>query len=727
VPVTPRVYELLAALVERPGELLRKDDLLQRVWGGTFVEENNLARQICTLRKILRETPGRHDYVATVAGAGYRFVAEVTVHETPPGATTVAPDPATRPASTRAASAGPRQMVWLASLASLAVAVSVLVVIVGAGWRLTDPRVPSAAARPLWQFSFGSDLQHDPAWSPRGDRLAYASERGGHSQIWVQGLTDPQPTQITFSSAQDSQPAWSPDGQWIAFRSERDGGGLYVVPAAGGAERRLTDFGFRPQWSPSGGTILFSNASPDSAGAVKVYVVPARGGAARLLQDDRLGGVNVVSAAWHPDGRISVWGRDSRARWAFVTLVADSGPAVRSELDPRVREQFDATGVALSDFVWAPSARFLYFEGRSQSVRNVWRVAVNPTTLQWTDGPERLTTGPGRDSGLVLSADGSRLAFSVTSGESGIWSFPFDAEVGRITGPGAAITTGDPDERGADAWLDGRKLIYLAARNDRQELWERSTGSGAQLLLADASWNHTPPRWSPDGTHVAYQRTRRGAAAGSAEHAVVLLAVETRQEQLLTPLGRSDLIPADWSADGRELITACRLSPADRLGTCVLPTSGADARDRLRRLSADDRSDMVQQRYSPNQRWISFSAIPAGDRSIATVFVMPASGGVWTPVTDGKGYDDKPRWAPDGRTIYFISNRDGRPNVWGRRIDPATGLPVGSLFRVTAFGSGRRTLSPFLGQMEMSVSARRIFLPMYEASAQIWVLDRVDR
>jgi hypothetical protein len=60
-------------------------------------------------------------------------------------------------------------------------------------------------------------------------------------------------------------------------------------------------------------------------------------------------------------------------------------------------------------------------------------------------------------------------------------------------------------------------------------------------------------------------------------------------------------------------------------------------------------------------------------------------------------------------------------------MDPATGVPMGEIFRVTGFGDGRRTLSPFLGQLEMSVSARRIFLPMYEASGQIWVLDHVDR
>src|SRR5262249_21717480 len=137
--------------------------------------------------------------------------------------------------------------------------------------------------------------------------------------------------------------------------------------------------------------------------------------------------------------------------------------------------------------------------------------------------------------------------------------------------------------------------------------------------------------------------------------------------------------------------------------------------------------DMMQQRFAPNQRWISFNAVAASDRSISTIYVMPAVGGLWTPITDGAWYDDKPRWAPDGQTIFFISNRDGRSDVWGRRFDPVRGQPVGSLFRVPSFSDPSRTLTPYIGQLEMSISAKRIFLPMYEATGQIWILDRVDK
>jgi predicted ATPase/DNA-binding winged helix-turn-helix (wHTH) protein len=78
-----RALEILIALVERPGELLRKDELMARVWPNTFVEEGNLKVQIAGLRRALRDGRGSNRYVVTIPGRGYRFVAPVTFWEAP--------------------------------------------------------------------------------------------------------------------------------------------------------------------------------------------------------------------------------------------------------------------------------------------------------------------------------------------------------------------------------------------------------------------------------------------------------------------------------------------------------------------------------------------------------------------------------------------------------------------------------------------------------------------
>ena len=64
-------------LVEQPGRVITKDELLQRIWGDTVVEEGGLARNISILRKVLGEKPNEHQYIVTVPGRGYQFVANV--------------------------------------------------------------------------------------------------------------------------------------------------------------------------------------------------------------------------------------------------------------------------------------------------------------------------------------------------------------------------------------------------------------------------------------------------------------------------------------------------------------------------------------------------------------------------------------------------------------------------------------------------------------------------
>ena len=83
VSLTPKAFELLLVLVQHPGSVLKKEELLELVWANTFVDENNLPRTISALRKALGEDPTEHKYIVTVPGQGYRFVAEVREVESP--------------------------------------------------------------------------------------------------------------------------------------------------------------------------------------------------------------------------------------------------------------------------------------------------------------------------------------------------------------------------------------------------------------------------------------------------------------------------------------------------------------------------------------------------------------------------------------------------------------------------------------------------------------------
>jgi dipeptidyl aminopeptidase/acylaminoacyl peptidase len=168
----------------------------------------------------------------------------------------------------------------------------------------------------------------------------------------------------------------------------------------------------------------------------------------------------------------------------------------------------------------------------------------------------------------------------------------------------------------------------------------------------------------------------------------------------------------------------------------LLPLSAAPKAETKARLITSSQSEgnyegIYQVRLSPNGRWIVFEAvrglIAPGEGSNAALCVAPVSGGPWVRVTDGQSWDDKPRWAPDGKTIYYISSRTGFLNVWGIRFDPELGLPQGRPFQVTAFESPALMLADTLDLQSISLSGDRLVFSMKETSGSIWALDDIDK
>src|SRR5580693_10428638 len=78
-----RAFDILAALVERPGEVLGKEHLIARAWPQTFVEDSNLKIQVSALRRALGDGQGGNRYVLTVPGRGYNFVAPISLEQVP--------------------------------------------------------------------------------------------------------------------------------------------------------------------------------------------------------------------------------------------------------------------------------------------------------------------------------------------------------------------------------------------------------------------------------------------------------------------------------------------------------------------------------------------------------------------------------------------------------------------------------------------------------------------
>ena len=726
--LTGQPLQVLTILLERAGEVVTREELQKRLWPDTFVDvDHNLNTAVNRIREVLGDSAESPRFVETLPRRGYRFITPVEGRKVPA-------TPAEESGSgVRRESGIPT---WVVGISILCV---VILLLAASGLFIYQRRrAPTATAqRALTRLTFDEGLQIGATWSPDGRFIAYSSDRGGKFDVWVQQLSGGDPVQITKGPGQNWQPDWSPDGKYIAYRSEGGEGGLFVIPALGGAglERRISAFGYYPRWSPDSSQILFRTHFATLDFTDRFYVVQLDGSSPREVLAEFFAQHELWpgSAAWHPDGkRLSVWVADlDHPSPSFWTVPIAGGVAIKSEIAPAITKELGevASDDTIQDFyqtefpfAWAPSGKAIYFGSSYRGARNIWKMTIDPETLRAT-AIERLTTGPGPDTEIAVSPDGRRLAFTAKSEHIRSWLFPFDATSGRTGGNGKPITS--PGMTSIDASLsrDGNKVAFFGERAGRMELWGKSIVDGREAPIT----NHDLfglAQWSPDGTRLAYWRGKPGTGEGQ----IIERSAESRIEEPLTALYNTGGAVWDWSWDGKSLLVLQEDSETHRIEVWLLPVPAVPHADATpRKIISDPLYDVYQSNFSPDGRWIVFEAARSSSRAAESkLFVIPVTGGPWIPITEGKYWDDKPRWSPDGKTIYFISGPGGFFNVWGIRFDSSQGKPVGEPFRVTAFKSPRLMVPQKIDQVGFALSQNKFVLTMEDLSGSIWVLDSVE-
>jgi Tol biopolymer transport system component/DNA-binding winged helix-turn-helix (wHTH) protein len=722
-------FEILVLLLERPGRVITREELRQHLWpSDTFVDfEHGLNAAVNRLREALEDSAEEPRFIETVPRRGYRFIAPIDAgHST---------EPAVEPAKCLPDKPGRHALVW-----RLALLFGVIVAAAGVSFfvnRRTHTS-PAVMQRSLTRLTFDDGLQIGATWSPDGRYIAYSSDRGGKFNIWLQQVSGGNPVQLTRGPGHHWQPDWSPDGKHIAYRSEEGDGGIYIVPALGGAglERKIAPFGYYPRWSPDSSQVLLQTHFTDIDACNRFYVAQLDGGAPREVLAEFLAQNKLCAAspAWHPDGkRITVWVGDVSATPVFWTVPLAGGPGIKMEIASGIQRELEqASGEVRSgqqfgehSFSWSPSGDAIYFERGYRGAKNVWKMTVDPGKLRATR-IDRLTTGPGPDAALAVSADGRRLAFTAKAQRIQTWLFPFDTRTSQIKGSGAAITS--PGRTSIDPNLsqDGKKVAYSVPHGEsygpgfgdvQNEVWVKSLADGSEIPVFVDSFSRWFPLWSPDGMQLIYERRNRRTN----ERQLMIWSSQTHEEEPLA--GVTKTLIYDWSADGKWL------SALDGKEIWLIPFPTAPhAKTTAKKVTSNPAGyNLYQPHLSPGNRWIVFEAAVNSPNPESALYVVPASGGPWTQITDGRHWDDKPRWSPDGRTIYFVSGPGGFFNIWGIRFDPDAGKPVGQPFQISKFDSPRLMILRPISFVDLSLTQDKLVVTMAEESGSIWLLDNVDR
>ena len=198
IVIKAKALDTLVLLVQHAGRLLEKEELMNRLWPDTAVEEANLTQNIFEVRKALGEVPGEQRFIATVARRGYRFVADVrAIGDEASARDDVAAADGHSSAPLVGAEAFERRRVIYAGVAA-----AIVLSLVGTGLYIASRRpapdragTTSSPVRNLTRLTYGAGLQTDVSWSPDGRRVAYAWNRDGNFDIWVQSIDGGDPTQ----------------------------------------------------------------------------------------------------------------------------------------------------------------------------------------------------------------------------------------------------------------------------------------------------------------------------------------------------------------------------------------------------------------------------------------------------------------------------------------------------------------------------------------------------
>jgi Tol biopolymer transport system component len=344
---------------------------------------------------------------------------------------------------------------------------------------------------------------------------------------------------------------------------------------------------------------------------------------------------------------------------------------------------------------------------------DLWSVPLSARDWHVTAARRRLTTGVELVNHPSAAADG-RIVFASLRSEVNVWSLAADANTGKVTGRLEQITYGAGQKIRPALSRDGSKLAFGVGASPEKTL-------GAIVLKDLRTARETPvamasslyPTLNADATKIAYVQIARD---GKMQIYIAHSSGDV-PEKVCDDCG---LTPAPWSSNSLKLLYDGGVPQT--VGLFDLVTR---KKTELLRLPG---SAVTQASFSPDDRWICFLATKGPGRS--QVHVIPYREGSpappqaeWMAVTDGAAFEGLPRWSPDGKLIYFISDRDGFRCLWAQRVNPGNKNPAIAPFAVAHFHEARRSLTNIggIGLVGLGVSRDRIVFNLGELTGNIWM------
>ena len=661
-PITPKAFDILLALIENRDEALSKDELMRAVWPDTVVEENNLTRNISTLRRALGERPNEHQYVVTIPGRGYQFVAEVREFVVEDSSLAFEQAGRKEAAGEKAPSPSRAEPDWknengrrfrIFSLSSLSLLIAAATYIL-----LWPPRFAEKIPfRNVEVTRLTNARSVRGVISPDGNHIVYWATENGRQGLWRREIaTDSIHELVKPNKGIYHDLDLSPDGNYAYFvmSSEKESPlrALYRIPLSGGAPVKLIeDLNGKFTLSPDGKQVAFRR---DYNNQEKCALIIANVDGS----DERKLAMRPLSEpygypAWAPDGKVIVCSIGNASREGDHMGIAE----VRLE-DGSERVLTPQKWLVVREKAWLrDGSGLLFYAQMAGKLRSqIWR-------LSYPRGEGRqVANGLDNCGAMSLTADSKTMICSQRDFISDIWLAP-EGDTSRARNIGAG---------GGSSWTPDDRIVYDSMVSGARDIWiMNQDGTDRKKLTSGPGVKHSP-RVTPDGRHIVFTSNRTGA--------VQIWRIDIDGDNSVQLTNGNGARWCDVSPDGKWIVYT---NVGDESIWKVPVAGGEPVRITSGRIA-------YRPSVAPDGKLIAYYYREKQPGAKTKIAVIPSGGGepVWTfdpPREDFWSLDI--RWTPDGKALLYEADHNGVSNIW---LKPLNGGPP---MQLTDFRS--ETISAF--------------------------------
>lgn len=533
--------QILLALLENPGRMVSREDLRRRIWpSDTFVDfDRGLYSGLARLRDALGDSAENPRFIETIPRRGYCFIAPVEL----PTCDSAQPAHHVKPVLVPGKKARGPIILALASVALLAICLILALALssrLPQNWRLTlaTPSVPSltklATLTPV-PFSVLSGKQSGPTFSPDGSHVAFAWDgdsalASSGLDLYAKAIGSETVLRLTQHPSSCLDAAWSPDGTQVAFhRISRSDGGIYIVPALGGAERKLRATHMplslkcytAISWSRDGKSIAFVDSLPTGEG----YGI-------RLLSVETLESKLIAHAAGCQAELFPAYSPDGN-QLAYICFHGGQQFGIYTVLPSGEQPKL------ISKFLGSPFGIAWTADNRRLIVSHLNRNAdLDEVTV--ADGSIRkLPFGDSR--WPTISRTGDKLGYIATSDNINIWR----KDLLHPEAAAVKLLSSTREQTYPQYSPDGNHIAFMSSRTGNMEIWISDADGTHLVQISNLRYPITgSPHWSPDGTKIAFDSRESGHGE------VYSVDISDRIPQRLVTNLAENSVPS-WSRDGK--------------------------------------------------------------------------------------------------------------------------------------------------------------------------------